>query len=163
VARNEADRVDLLAEAVALTRRAELLVPDELEPVVAGLRDRGDLSVYFGPDPVVHADADGRIRRLFADGALFRTQGDTLARLERVRTDSAVHLLRSDLEPDACRRLLDELATRLARLLAALEAGRARLVRAIPVDDDLRPELAARLRTMLAAGLRLAPAIPGKR
>lgn len=162
MARNEADREDLIAETVALTRRAELHVPGDPDPIVAGIRERGDLSIYFGADPVCHVDAEGRVRRLFVDGVLYRTQGETLARLARVRTESDVRLLRSDLDPAACRRLLDVLAARLSRLLGALDARRARLVRAVPADDDLRPVLADRLRTVLAAGLRLAPPIPGK-
>ncbi|MGH7129995.1 MAG: hypothetical protein ACREJB_15520, partial [Planctomycetaceae bacterium] len=83
-----------MREATALARRVEIVCPDETEPVIAGVREDGTLSVYFGADPAYHFDASGRLRRAFAAGCLYRTQGHTLARLLRRRTASVVELLR---------------------------------------------------------------------
>ena len=84
MARQEVDREDLIAEAVALRRRIELALPGCDNPVVAGYRSTGALSLYFGADPVYQFDERGRLRRAFVGGHLYRTQGTTLAELTRV-------------------------------------------------------------------------------
>jgi len=61
-------------------------VPGEPENVIARFRADGSPSIYFGSDPVYHFDEAGRLRRAFVEEQLFRTQGDTLARLTRTRT-----------------------------------------------------------------------------
>src|SRR5580765_5795621 len=106
MARREADREDLMAEASALRQRAELVLDGYAEPIVAGVRANGHLSVYFGDDPVYQFDAAGNLRRAFVGGDLYRTQGHTLARLNRTRTDLAVELGRRDLDPAELERFL---------------------------------------------------------
>ena len=120
MAREESDREDRMREAVALNRRMEI-VPKAMappaddadaatrlpaitaEPIVLGFRSStGWFSIYFGQDPVYTWDAAGRLRRAYVDGFLFRTQGTTLARLERVRGSSSVELARHDLEVAEC-------------------------------------------------------------
>jgi hypothetical protein len=99
MARNEADREDLMREAVALTERVELSVPGFEELITIGFRSNGAMSIFVGQDPVYQFDPSGRLRRAFVDGFLFRSQHSGLARLERVRTESEVQLLRYDLPP----------------------------------------------------------------
>jgi hypothetical protein len=89
MARTEADREDLMAEAVALVRRVELALPGQDEPLVCGFRRDGSFSVYVGQDPVFHFDSRLRLRRAYRGGKLYRTQGDTLAELTRVRRPKA--------------------------------------------------------------------------
>lgn len=158
MARHEEDREDLLAEAVAYPRRAEWFVPGEPVPVVVGLRDRS-LVIYFGPDPVFQFDSEGRLRRGFVDGALYRSQGTTLARLERERTPEQTILHRHDLSATDCDRLLNEIADRLRALRVALESDHVTTLRAIPSEDDLRSVILARLIPLCEAPLRLAPAL----
>ena len=85
MARNEADREDLMREAVSLVKRIECRCPSRKEPVVVGLNVLGWMFVYLGSDPMYRFDERGRLRRAFVDGFLFRTEGQTLAVLDRRR------------------------------------------------------------------------------
>ena len=163
MAHRETDRDDLIREATALVRRAEFHIPGDAEPVVVGFRSNAALSVYFGGDPVYHFDAEGRLRRAFVDGQLYRTQGETLTRLRRVRTESRIVLHRQDLSPIELDRFRHIMRDRLRRLQTALQQHEARFLRCVLDDDDLRPQLNDRLEPCLAAGTTLAPSIPGKR
>ena len=96
MARTEEDREDLMQDATAYVRRAKFSDQNE-QPIVVGFRSSGFLSIYFDQDPVFHFDDAGRLRRAFVDGALFRTQGDTLARMDRKRRDEETSLVRHDL------------------------------------------------------------------
>ncbi|MBX3443475.1 MAG: hypothetical protein KF774_13800 [Planctomyces sp.] len=164
MAREEADREDLWAEASALSPRLELRLKGGAEPVVAGLRPAtGGWSVYFGPDPAYHFDRSGALRRAFVSDNLYRTQGETLARLTRRRTPDRVELLRSDLPPAELEGFLRQAEERLRDLHAALVAGVADILRRHPADGDGVPQLRQALEDILAAPLRLAPAISPRR
>lgn len=160
MARHEADREDLFVEATALTRRIELALSGAAEPVVAGCRPTGAWSIYFGGDPCYHFDPNGRLRRAFVDARLYRTQGDTLARLHRVRTDDAVELVRTDLSAVERRAFLERMRQRLAELQQQLADGTAARRRQFPEGTDVASLLASSLTRILADGPRLAPAIP---
>jgi hypothetical protein len=157
MARHEADREDLMAEATALRERIELDLPGEAEYVVAGFRDNGCCSIYFGADPVYHFDAEGGVRRAFAAGDLYRSQGKTLARLTRTRTGSEVHLVRHDLDVAELEAFLSGMRGRLERLQSALEIDSAKVVQQVPQKEDLRPLLLAVL--SVARLGRLSPTI----
>jgi hypothetical protein len=143
MARHEADREDLMAEATALRERAELALPDEVEHLVAGFREEGRFSLYFGSDPVFHFDTVGALRRAFVGGDLYRSQAPTLARLTRTRTGSAVNLARHDLDAQELERFLAEMRGRLDRLLTALNSGAALVIQQIPAESELLPRLIA--------------------
>src|SRR5262245_36429166 len=123
MSRHEADREDLFAEGTALTTRIELVLPGEAEPVVAGCRSSGAWSIYFGGDPCYHFDEQGRLRRAFAGGYLYRTQGKTLARLERRRTDTEVVLERTDLQSIDFEDFMRRLQVRVRGLQESLTAA----------------------------------------
>jgi hypothetical protein len=164
MARHETDREDLLAEATALRRRVELRVPGEPGPIVAGERDDGSWSVYFEGDPVYHFDAANRLRRAFVGGALFRTQGTTLARLTRNRTPAATELLRADLTAADLAELLETARNRCETLCCHLASDGVEVLRQVPIGDEtLLIELRQRIAEWFASGLALAPAIRGKR
>lgn len=163
MARRESDREDLMREATALKRRVELRIPGEPETVIAGVRSGGALSLYFGPDPVYHFDAETGLRRAFMDGCLYRTQGTTLARLTRVRREDSTDLRRHDLDDDELRAFRDRAQPRLKHLHEALADGTEDMIEHVPPQDDLRPELRERIGRALAAGIPLAPPIKGKR
>lgn len=57
MAREEADREDLLDEGRALVDRAAFAVAPFAEPVFIGFRWDGAASVFFGPDRVYHFNA----------------------------------------------------------------------------------------------------------
>ncbi|MGE5194861.1 MAG: hypothetical protein ACM3U2_20405 [Deltaproteobacteria bacterium] len=145
MARHDADREDLMAEVSALRERVELELPGEAEHVVAGFRDNGGCSFYFGPDPVFHFDAVGGLRRAFVAGDLYRSQSRTLARLTRTRTGSEVHLVRHDLDSAELARFLAGMREQLQRLRDTLTIGSARILQQVPADGDLRPRLVAAL------------------
>lgn len=163
MARIESDREDLMREATAYGRRAECRLPGDDEVVFAGLRATGACSVYFGADPVYHLDDESRLRRAFVDGDLYRTQGTTLARLRRHRTESATELRRVDLDEDSLTTFLAKMHERLGMLATAIETEAVDRLAAIPADDDPWPDVAAAIRRLLQLERPLAPLIAGRR
>ncbi|MBX3439624.1 MAG: hypothetical protein KF861_19200 [Planctomycetaceae bacterium] len=161
--RIEVDREDLMREATALRQRAEFRVPGENETVVVGYRSNSSLSIYFGPDPVFQFDRDGRLRRAFVDGNLFRTQGDTLARLQRVRSSASVELQRHDLSTSECHAFLERSRLRLSRFLEALKSGTADCLSGVLWDTTTSEKLLHDLSRWLAAPLSLAPPIAARK
>jgi hypothetical protein len=157
MARHEAEREDLMAEAAALRERIEYVVDGQVEPVVAGFRESGQWSLYFGSDPAYHFTSDGALRRAFLAGDLFRSQGSTLARLVRTRTGNEVPLVRHDLTPDELAQFTNHLKERLANLTNAIETGSAQISRQVPEDGDLEARLLVALRD--AARGRLSGAV----
>jgi len=157
MARHEADREDLMAEATALRERVELAIPGEIEHLVAGFRETGFFSLCFGPDPVFHFDAEARLRRAFVAGDLYRSQGHTLARLTRTRSGGEVYLVRHDLGPEEFEPLLAGMRERLIRLQEAIEGHTATVIARVPSDAELLSRLLQALEC--AATGRLSPAI----
>src|SRR5262245_54153743 len=100
MARQESDREDLWAEAVALTSRVEFRRSDDERPILIGFRDTGWCSIYVGQDLMLQFTPAGGLRRAFRDGDLYRTQGTTLSRLRRQRSAAETTLLRSDLSAE---------------------------------------------------------------
>jgi hypothetical protein len=139
MARNEADREDLIREAVALTERVELCVPGFEDLITIGFRSNRAMSIFFGQDPVYQFDPSGRLRRAFVQGFLFRSQHSGLARLKRVRKESEVQLLRYDLSPEECSAFLNAMKETLQRVLLPLQEKAVRVERCVPETADLLP------------------------
>src|SRR3954469_16416273 len=107
MAREESGREDLLREATALIERIELrprttdlsIAASNLsdEPIVAGFRRDGALSIFFGEDPVYQFNAGGELRRAYFSGKLLKATRGRLVALERVRTEHEVQLMRNEL------------------------------------------------------------------
>jgi len=135
MSRREEDREDLMAEATALVRRAEVLVRGDATPIVFGFRRDSGLSIYFASDLAFHFDNCGRLKRAFGAGRLYRTQGTTLAELIRDRTDEGVVLHRRDLEGQECHAFLRFVKARLIGPMLAIEHSRFTLLRCVPEDD----------------------------
>jgi hypothetical protein len=161
MARNESDREDLIREATALRNRVEWQIPDEAEPVFAGIRSDGSLSVYFGPDPVYQFSVAGGLRRAYADGFLYRTQGSTLARLCRDRSVKSTVLLRSDLSFDELSQFLSTMDSRLTRLRQSIIDGSAIELRSVSPDES--PDYELLIGTAINSSPKLAPAIATRR
>ena len=162
MARQEADREDLIAEATALVERGEFAITGHDEPVTAGRRRTGGWSIYFGSDPCYHFDKAGRLRRAFVGGRLFRTQGHTLAELERVRTADATELRRRDLAREELDRFVADVLGRLERLQTALRDGSLTCRRRVPLDCSISELLETALGELLAQPMRLAPPIAAR-
>lgn len=163
MARHESDREDLMQEATGLARRVEWQVSFITDPVVAGFKTNGACSVYFGAEPVLQFDPSGRLRRAFFDGFLFRTQGSTLARLQRNRTPEATQLVRHDLDDSELAAFRVQACSWLRLLLQAIDLGEAVRLRQVPEEDEVVLDLCVALRAALGEGLPLAAAIAGKR
>jgi hypothetical protein len=139
MARNEADREDLIREAVALTARAELRCSRFAEPVVVGFRSGGAFSVFVDQDPVFHFDAAMQLRRAFVGGRLFRSEKVTLARLTRERSPTETRLLRQDLTADELTAFRGHMLKVLQQLLTDLECGQFVTLRAVPDQESVVP------------------------
>ena len=150
MARNESDREDLMREAVSLTRRIECTTSSGREPMVIGFNSQGWLFVYVGQDLMYRFDELGRLRRSFADGVLYRTEGTTLAMLTRQRTRSeekigavsTTTLVRRDLSLEELERFRLRMRNELAVAIDDLRNGT--VTRQYPVDA---PEIVAEIKT----------------
>jgi hypothetical protein len=120
MAREEAPREDLLGMAKALPERAEYLVPGFAEPILIGFRDNGGCSIFVGEDPVWHFNSQLELRRAFAGGKLYKAEQGRLIALTRVRSKSAVELLRHELTPAEQQTYLAATRLTLQRLRSGL-------------------------------------------
>lgn len=158
MARNEADREDLFAEAVTLVRRWEGTMPACSVPLLVGFKDRGDVSFYFGPDQVYHCDGDGRFRRAYVHGYLYRSQGDRLVRMRRHRTESETALLRTDLTQAETAAFRTDMVAALNQLREAWGTRTVTTLRQFPADDGrMDADILSAIETILAADPWLAP------
>ena len=163
MARVETDREDLFAEATALVRRCEFQ-SESGESIVAGFRRDGSLSLYVSADPVYHFDPDGRLKRAYRSGLLYRTQGETLAELARQRTETETILRRRDLTSDETAIFVDEMIARLSSFASQLANDELKVVRQqSPADASLSSDLGLFISRLCNASQRLAPRFQGKR
>ncbi len=161
--RIEADREDMMAEAVNLRERIELKVPGIDHPVAIGCNDLGHWSFYFGPEPMCRFDSDGQLRRAVRGGKLYRTQGGTLAELTRVRRDEVTNLERRDLSRSEVETFLGLVAADLRHLNAEYTAGRCEVLREVGTSAEFTARLTSLLSRLTESPLKLAPALPTKR
>ena len=89
VARQESDKEDLIRDATALVERAELICDGSPTLVTIGFFRDGRCTVYFEQDPFYQFDSEGRVRRAYENGFLYRSQASTLARMDRHRPTNA--------------------------------------------------------------------------
>ena len=163
MAHTEFDREDLMAEAIAMTRRVELTFPGQQTLIVTGFRANGWLSIYLGPERMYQFDERGRLRRAFINGLLFRTQGTTLAQLHRQRTETETVLLRRDLSHSELAEFRLVMLDHVTAFHERLTKQEVVIVRQVPAEDDpLLNDLAVGLDRVLNASEFLAPPIPGK-
>lgn len=166
MARSESDREDLLAEAVALVRRAEWRLPGFADLVLLGERDNGWFSIYLGQDRYFQFDADNRLRRAYVAPELFRTQGATLARLIRNRRGDATVLQRTDLSGAELAAFHAELRQTLQDVSQAVQQTGVGPTRIVPDETpEIAVELVGRLQRLMPFDRTdwLAPVIRGKR
>lgn len=161
--RIEADREDLLAEAVNLPERIELEICGIDTPVTIGRNRLGFWSFYFGPEPVYRFDSQMQLRRAVRDGKLYRTQGTTLAELTRVRLDHETQLQRRDLTEANCENLLAEIRADLITVLSDLQSPSIKILREVGTSPEFLLELREFLARLTANPIRLAAALPTKR
>lgn len=163
MARREADREDIMREAIALRRRVSLAIPGSAEPVVCGVRADGRWSFYLDPDRVYQFDNELRLRRAYVAGFLYRTQGTTLARMHRERSDTETVLVRKDLNCQELLEFLQDARLSLQDHLCALNSESVQVIETIPRDADVQSELSSTLERLLSQPIELAPAIKARR
>jgi hypothetical protein len=164
MARDPGHLEELMSEATAMVRRAEFSTADSHPELVAGYRDDGSLSLYLGEDRVYQFDPQGRLKRAFVDGLLYRTQGSTLAQLTRDRSpDDHVGLLRHDLDDDQLAVFRSAMTGTLAGVLEDLDLSRLNQSAVVPESADVATELVVSLELVLATTQWLAPRFVGKR
>jgi len=163
MARHEEDREDIMAEAVALKRRVEFQITgdDRFESIVAGFKRSGHFSIYFGQDPAYHFDANGKLRRAYRAGHLYRTQGTTLAQMRRERDDSKTTLVRIDLDATALNDFRDELSQHIQSVTG--HSSQIKVVDQHPKDEPILTSVLEVLTNLSQQDDWLAPTIKGKR
>lgn len=152
MARNEADREDLLAEATALVERIELWLDNEHPSVVVGFRATGAASLYFGADPAYHFNADGELRRAYLAGRLLKAEEGRLVSLLRERVPGEVRLLRHALDAAETQSLLDDLTRQLQLLHEAIAQPTTRVLGQVPETVDVHSRVTEWLERALGAG-----------
>lgn len=161
--RIEADREDLLAEAVNLPERIEIQIPGIDNPVTIGRNRLGFWSFYFGPEPVYRFDTELRLRRAVRNGKLYRTQGTTLAELTRVRLEEETQLQRRDLTVGELDDLLASIRQEMIGVQDALAESRFTVLREVGTSDEFLTQLREFLTRLVSEPIRLAAALPTKR
>lgn len=148
MARQQADRGDLLGELTALVRRVELQIGDR--SVVFGFRSNRSASMYFGQDFVVGCNPMHEVRRVFLHGRLYRAEpGRRVVRLEPERREDETVLHSRELEAPDQVQLRSVLRWHIEMLCRAMAGDRYRVVGCVPGDDaegllrDVREELHA--------------------
>ena len=161
--RVEADREDLMADAVNLRERIELQVTGSDHPVTIGCNDLGHWSFYFGAEPMYRFDSAGQLRRAIREGKLYRTQGTTLAVMVRVRTEQETQLQRRDLGPIEVEAFLALVGGQMQHLAVEFAAGRCQMLREVSASADFKDRLTAILNRLAHSPITLASAFPTKR
>jgi hypothetical protein len=159
MARTEADREDLFAELRTFPLRVEWQRLEGEAVVTGGRRGDGTVAIYFGGDPVYRFDGAGRLRRAFVDGALYRTQGTTLARLVREQTPTETLLKRCDLTPQELAAWLAEMSRRIDAFVREARLGKYQVRRCVPSQPEAASAILEALESAVATP-RLAPPIP---
>jgi hypothetical protein len=163
MAKHEHDREDLMREAVALPDRVELSVAGFETLVTIGFRSNSAMSVFIGQDPVYQFDPEGRLRRAFLNGLLYRSQHTTLALLKRERTETETILLRKDLGAETLQTFRETMQNSLEILHQSLKTGLFTSVRSVPESVDHILRILTALAVIRDAEPWLSPAINRRR
>lgn len=152
MARNEADKEDLIADATALIERAEYChahthSTDKI--VTVGFRRDDSLSLYFDQDPFYQFTSDGLLRRAYENGFLYRSQQDTLSKLNRIRNAQQTTLNKTDLNSTELDDFQQRMLQRLNSLLDLLQSGDYNRPRCVSERGDLDQRTIIKLRNIV--------------
>lgn len=168
MAQLEADKEDLIREASALVDRFEFgSVPpgdpktaptgaspqtvdsDGSDRIVAGYRRNDSFSIYFGQNPFYQFTSDLGLRRAWEDGFLFRSEGTTLARLQRRRSASVTQLVRTDLDAVQLDEFQRRMTQRLQQFETQLRDGHSKVLRSVSETGRTAADVLASLTAIL--------------
>jgi len=158
--RQEADREDLFQEATACPIRGEMIL-NGCE-VFVGFRRLGQPSFYFGADPVYQFDEQFRLRRAHRNGDLYRSEGTTLSRLRRNRSENASILVRQDLNVNELNKFRKEMEICFRDLHEGLSRGLAVAGRTTEPADEFLLRVKSASRQILERIDQLSPAIAAR-
>ena len=139
MAAEESDREDLLREATGLVDRIELTVAWLDEPLVAGFRINGALSLFLGQAEVYQFDTQCRWRRGYYQGQLLKAVNGQLVQMHRQRGPAATELISRPLTHGEQQVAITRLTERLRQLEAALHAQAYSVVGQVAVSADTVP------------------------
>ncbi len=164
MSRIESDRDDLFAELASCSSRWELSCDGCAVPVLIGIRKENAMSLFFGSDQVYHYNHENQLKRAYVHGYLYRTHGNTLARLERKRSETETTLLRHDLNEQELGTFLESMRIPLLVLLQALSSTAYQVLRTDSKTEEVcLKEIRIRIEECHQSPLKLAPAFPTRR
>lgn len=156
MARKEEDKEDLIVDATALVNRAEYVpAPDDTNRwslVTVGFRKDGCFSLYFDQDPFYQFDASGHLRRACIGRFLFRSQGNTLARLNRERLVEQTTLQRIDLDDEQLHMFRNQMLEHLQSFQHAIRTGTMKRGRSVTTCEDIDHQMLNFIETILQHG-----------
>ncbi len=155
MARIEEDREDLMRDATALVRRMEIQIDGQEELIFIGYKRSGYLSIYLSQDLVYHFDDSCQLRRAFIKPFLYRSEGESLTRLARARTESTSELHSAKLSDEELVQFQLEMQNYIRTLQGALSEGRFKVIKQIPDEGDLPKELLSSLNIILSLNGKL--------
>lgn len=143
MARQEADREDLLREATGLVDRVELRCKGLDDSFVGGFRAQGACSLFFGSAEVYQFNSTSALRRGFRNGFLLKAECRKLILLQRQMTPHETRFVRRELGQRQQDEWMEHLRSRLdwlSNVLARSEFERTGEVRGTGADvvDRLR-------------------------
>ncbi len=161
MARHEADREDLMREAVALRQRI-LLSSSKGQEIVIGFRADGSASIYVDQDPVWHFNRRGQLRRAFEAGQLIKAEAGRLHRMFRHREPNQVLLCSWPMSRDEQSAWVASVARTIRSLIEQWERGDLWVVQQIPAEEPVAQKALQLLRS-LALGFSIAesPSVRG--
>jgi hypothetical protein len=143
MARKEHAREDFLADATAMVARIELRPTRAAEPVLAGFRPDGSLSLLFGEDPVYQFNSLGQLRRAFVGDRMYKADRQRLLAIERKTRGGRVQLASEQLPAAVAAEFTASLSDRLSELAAAIATGAVEVVASVPAEADVLARLSA--------------------
>ncbi|EMI46611.1 hypothetical protein [Rhodopirellula sp. SWK7] len=136
MAREEANREDLLAEGVNLPERGRVTDPEDDREFVLGWRNQTALSVFDGADPVFQFNTNGQLRRVYLDGHKLAADAGRLSQLTRMAMPNGqIKLQPHPLTDEQQRQVCDRLAESKAALSQTLDNSLGR-IETIGLDAD---------------------------
>ena len=140
--RQESPKEDLMRDATAFVERVEFSQKSG-DSVVVGFRSAasaesdaspGDVSFFFGEEPVYQFNAACELRRGFVDGIVKAEKG-SLVRMSKARTNGNVEMRRHEFTAVEVDDFLMAMQSRLRTLLDEIGNGDVKVLRSIPEGD----------------------------
>ena len=145
MAKQEYDREDLLRDGKQMPVRAECQIDGVA--VVIGFRRQGQVSLYFGPDPVFQFNVARELRRVFYNRRRFAAIQGKLCELTRHVEGGKVQFVSGEIDANDELAILGVLYENLGKLQMAIESAASEW----NVIEDGSLELRKKLSDWLAA------------